>query len=113
MCGCGFDYGTDIAPIREMYSNTSANLAQAYRYWFYLPLPENTISANPTIFWKLKCFIQASGDNHFSDAALAEYLVAIAETDAIHASCDDCRTTTCIEIEHDNWDNRPKLAIPC
>ena len=106
----------DIAPTREMYSNTSADFAQAYWHWFFLtqpqPLPENMISADPEGFWKLKCFNQARGDNPFSDAALAEYLAAFAMPDAIHASCEDYRAAAGIDIEHDNADNGRQLSMP-
>ena len=106
----------DIAPTREMYSNTSADFAQAYWHWFFLiqpqPLPENMIGADPEGFWKLKCFNQARGDNPFSDAALAEYLAAFASPDAIHASCEDYRAAAGIDIDHDNADNGQKLSMP-
>lgn len=106
----------DIAPTREMYSNTSAEFAQAYWHWFFLtqaqPLPENMIGADPENFWKLKCFNQAGGDNPFSDAALAEYLSAFAMPDAIHASCEDYRAAASIDIDHDNADNGRKLTMP-
>ena len=106
----------DIAPTREMYANTSAEFAQAYWHWFFLtqpqPLPEDMIGADPENFWKLKCFNQARGDNPFSDAALAEYLAAFANPDAIHASCEDYRAAAGIDIEHDNADNGRKLTMP-
>ena len=106
----------DIAPTREMYANTSAEFAQAYWHWFFLiqahPLPESMIEANPTRFWKLKCFNQSGGDNPFSDAALAEYLAAFAKPDAIHASCEDYRAAAGIDIDHDNADNGRKLNMP-
>ena len=106
----------DIAPTREMYANTSAEFAQAYWHWFFLtqarPLPESMIEADPTRFWKLKCFNQSGGDNPFSDAALAEYLAAFAKPDAIHASCEDYRAAAGIDIDHDNADNGRKLSMP-
>lgn len=106
----------DIAPTREMYANTSAEFAQAYWHWFFLiqahPLPESMIEADPTRFWKLKCFNQSGGDNPFSDAALAEYLAAFAKPDAIHASCEDYRAAAGIDIDHDNADNGRKLNMP-
>jgi len=106
----------DIAPTREMYSNTSAEFAQAYWHWFFLtqpqPLPERLIGADPAGFWKMKCFNQARGENPFSDYALAEYLAAFAAPDAIHASCEDYRAAASIDIDHDNADNGRKLKMP-
>jgi len=96
----------DIAPTREMYAGTSAGFAQAYWHWFFLtqpsPLPERMIGADPEGFWKLKCFNQARGDNPFSPEALAEYLSAFADPDAIHASCEDYRAAATIDIAHDD-----------
>lgn len=106
----------DIAPTREMYANTGADFAKAYWHWFFLiqaqPLPENIIGADPEGFWKLKCFNQARGENPFSDAALAEYLAAFAQPDAIHASCEDYRAAASIDIDHDNQDQGRRLNMP-
>ncbi|MGB1235094.1 MAG: alpha/beta fold hydrolase [Planktomarina sp.] len=106
----------DIAPTREMYAGTSTKFAQAYWHWFFLtqsnPLPETMIGADPEAFWKLKCFNQARGDNPFSDDALAEYLHAFADPDAIHASCEDYRAAATIDIEHDDADFGRKLDMP-
>lgn len=106
----------DIAPTREMYAGTNADFARAYWHWFFLtqpqPLPENMISADPEGYWKSKCFNQAGGENPFSPAALAEYLAAFANPDAIHASCEDYRAAAGIDIDHDNEDKGRKLAMP-
>lgn len=106
----------DIAPTREMYANTSAKFAELYWHWFFLiqkhPLPERMIGADPQGFWKLKCFNQAGGENPFSPDALAEYLSAFADPDAIHASCEDYRAAATIDIEHDDADQGRKLDMP-
>lgn len=106
----------DIAPTREMYANTSAKFAEAYWHWFFLiqkhPLPEQMIGQDPQAFWKLKCFNQAGGENPFSDGALAEYLSAFSDPDAIHASCEDYRAAATIDIEHDDADQGRKLDMP-
>lgn len=106
----------DIAPTREMYANTSTEFAKAYWHWFFLiqphPLPESLIAADPRSFWKLKCFNQARGDNPFSEEALAEYLDAFSNTDAIRASCEDYRAAASIDIDHDNEDGERKLNVP-
>ena len=106
----------DIAPTREMYAHTSVEFARAYWHWFFLtqpsPLPEKMIGADPEVFWKLKCFNQAKGKTPFSPEALAEYLSAFADPDAIHASCEDYRAAASIDIEHDDADLGRKLAIP-
>jgi haloacetate dehalogenase len=106
----------DIAPTREMYTGTNAAFAHAYWHWFFLtqpsPLPERMIGADPEGFWKLKCFNQARGDNPFTPEALAEYLNAFADPDAIHASCEDYRAAATIDITHDDADQGRKLHMP-
>jgi haloacetate dehalogenase len=106
----------DIAPTREMYAGTGVEFARAYWHWFFLtqpsPLPEQMISADPEKFWKLKCFNQAGGSNPFSPEALAEYLSAFSDPDAIHASCEDYRAAATIDIEHDDADQGRKLDMP-
>ena len=106
----------DIAPTREMYDGTTAKFARAYWHWFFLiqphPLPEQIISKDPEAFWKLKCFNQTHGENHFSKDALIEYLDAFKQPDTIHSSCEDYRAAASIDIEHDNEDNGKKLLMP-
>ncbi len=106
----------DIAPTRAMYTGTNAAFAHAYWHWFFLtqpsPLPERIIGADPEGFWKLKCFNQARGDNPFIPEALAEYLNAFADPDAIHASCEDYRAAATIDIAHDDADQGRKLHMP-
>jgi len=106
----------DIAPTREMYAGTSAEFARSYWHWFFLsqpqPLPEQMISADPEGFWKLKCFNQARGVNLFSAEALAEYLAAFKDPDAIHSSCEDYRAAASIDIQHDDDDQGKKLTMP-
>jgi haloacetate dehalogenase len=106
----------DIAPTREMYAGTNTKFATAYWHWFFLiqkhPIPEKIIGADPTSFWKLKCFNQAKGDNPFSPEALAEYLAAFSDPEAIRASCEDYRAAASIDIEHDDQDGARKLSMP-
>ena len=106
----------DIAPTREMYAGTNSKFATAYWHWFFLiqkhPIPEQIIGADPTSFWKLKCFNQAKGDNPFAPEALTEYLAAFSDPDAIRASCEDYRAAASIDIDHDDQDGTRKLGMP-
>ncbi len=76
------------------------------------PIPETMIGQNPDNFWKLKCFNQEGGENPFAEPALAEYLGAFRNPDAIHASCEDYRAAATIDIRHDDEDGGRKLAMP-
>lgn len=106
----------DIAPTREMYRDTSKEFARAYWHWFFLiqkhPLPENIIGNDPEMFWKLKCFNQAKGENPFATEALDEYIAAFKSSEAVHASCEDYRAAVTIDIEHDNQDGGRKVEQP-
>jgi haloacetate dehalogenase len=106
----------DIAPTREMYAKTSSEFAKAYWHWFFLiqkyPMPETMIEQDPDVFWKLKCFNQAKGDNPFSKEALEEYLLAFRDPKVIHASCEDYRASATIDIKHDDLDGDNKLTVP-
>lgn len=106
----------DIAPTREMYAGTNTKFATAYWHWFFLiqkhPIPEQIIGADPTGFWKLKCFNQAKGNNPFSPEALKEYLTAFSDPETIRATCEDYRAAASIDIDHDDQDGTRKLSMP-
>ena len=106
----------DIAPTREMYANTSTEVARNYWHWFFLtlpsPFPEKMIGADPEMFWKQKCFYQSKEKLPFISEALTEYLDAFANPEMIHASCEDYRAAASIDIEHDNADLGKKLKMP-
>ena len=106
----------DIAPTREMYANTDADFARAYWHWFFLiqpaPLPENMIGHHPDDYWRLKCCDVPGSDAPFAADALAEYLAAFRDPQAIHASCEDYRAAYSIDIAHDDADDAAKLSMP-
>ena len=105
----------DIAPTREMYANTSDQLARAYWHWFFLiqpaPFPEDMIGRDPEKFWRTKCSIQTKGETPFSPEAEAEYLQYF-QSDAIHSMCEDYRAAATIDIAHDDADGDAKLTMP-
>jgi haloacetate dehalogenase len=106
----------DIAPTREMLAHTTAEFAKAYWHWFFLiqptPLPEHLIGLDPEKYWKMKCTSQARGINPFIPDAMAEYIAAFSDPDAIHASCEDYRAAASIDIAHDDDDGGKKLYMP-
>lgn len=106
----------DIAPTREIYANVTSKFAESYWHWFFLnqpaPLPEHMIGQDPEAYWKMKCINQARGENPFAPDALAEYLAAFCDPDAIHASCEDYRASATIDIAHDDADGGAKLLMP-
>lgn len=105
----------DIAPTREMYSNTSEAFARAYWHWFFLirpaPLPETMIGADPDRYLMAKIGLTGAESAHFAPAALADYR-ACWTPEVIRASCEDYRAAAGIDIAHDNADEGRKLSCP-
>lgn len=106
----------DIAPTREMYRNISDEFARAYWHWFFLiqdyPLPESLIEKNSEDFWKLQCNRLIGESRPFSKEAEEEYIKAFANSDTVHASCEDYRAAATIDIRHDDDDLGRKLSMP-
>ena len=106
----------DIAPTREMYSNTHDRFARAYWHWFFLiqpaPLPERMIGVDPKGYWLKKCGSGSAGLEPFTPEALAAYLDAFDDPAAIAASCEDYRAAATIDLVHDDEDGGRKIECP-
>jgi haloacetate dehalogenase len=102
----------DIAPTREMYANTSDEIARAYWHWFFMilpaPEPERMMQADPDAFWLARC---AKNGTDLFDEALDEYLTTFRDPETIRATCDDYRAAASIDIAHDDAESR-KLPMP-
>ncbi|MFK7945429.1 MAG: alpha/beta fold hydrolase [Paracoccaceae bacterium] len=103
----------DIGPTREMYAQTTEDMAKAYWHWFFMilpsPMPERMMAADPDRFWIDKCSRQ--GDANAFGEALEEYLQAFRDPETIRGSCEDYRASATIDIEHDNVETG-KLTMP-
>lgn len=106
----------DIAPTREMYANADEAFARAYWHWFFLiqpaPMPERMIGADPKAYWLHKCGGGSAGLEPFTPDALAAYLEAFADPQAIAASCEDYRAAATIDLVHDEEDGGRKVTCP-
>ena len=107
----------DIAPTREMFAATDAELAKAYWHWFFMilphPMPEDMMAADPDAFWLRKCGRQG-GDVSVFGEALEEYLAAFRDPETIRGSCEDYRAAASIDIEHDDAETqRLKTPLLC
>jgi len=106
----------DIAPTREMYSNTNDAFARAYWHWFFLirpsPFPEGLINADSDGYLKYKLNSGYGGLSVFDPNALEEYLRCYRNPETVRASCEDYRAAASIDIEHDNDDGDYKLTCP-
>ncbi len=106
----------DIAPTREMYAHTTDTFARTYWHWFFLiqqaPLPEKMIGADPRAYWHRHSGSGSAGLEPFAPEALEEYLSAFESPAAIHASCEDYRAASSIDIAHDNADQGALVSCP-
>ena len=106
----------DIAPTREMYAHTTDTFARTYWHWFFLiqkaPLPERMIQADSREYWLQHCGAGSAGLRPFAPEALNEYLNAFDNPAAIHASCEDYRAASSIDIAHDDADQGALISCP-
>ena len=104
----------DIAPTREMYANTTRDLATLYWHWFFMiqpaPLPERMFGADPEFTLREKLSILGTLDL-FGDGAWEEYLDAFRDPETIRGTCEDYRAAATIDIAHDDAETG-KLTMP-
>ncbi|NOK64019.1 MAG: alpha/beta hydrolase [Chloroflexi bacterium AL-W] len=105
----------DIVPTYHIYTHVDRNLASSYYHWFFLiqpyDLPERLIGADPSYYLHKKMSMWLSID-FIAPEALAEYERCFNNPDMIHASCEDYRAATTIDLLHDEVDRQRKLACP-
>jgi haloacetate dehalogenase len=111
----------DILPTLEVFRTTDEATARAYFHWFFLSLPgdlpERMIGADPEYFLRW-CLERFSGQpdvfdtDLFDPEALASYVAAFADPDAVHATCEDYRAGAGVDLEHDEADLDRPLACP-
>jgi haloacetate dehalogenase len=108
----------DIAPTLDMYAATDMAFARAYYHWFFLiqpaPLPERLIGADPRFYLRANLGGWGSGGlGHVEPRALAEYERCYCTPEAIHAVCEDYRTSAGIDLEHDRASRERGEKIAC
>ncbi len=104
----------DICPTLDMYEDTDQDFATAYFHWFFLiqpyDLPERMILADPRA-WMDACLQKWSGGFVFGEAEEA-YLAAFAPPEKVHATCEDYRAASTIDLVHDREDRGTPVDIP-
>ncbi len=104
----------DICPTLDMYELTDKDFAQAYYHWFFLSqtkyLPEQLIESNPRR-WMKSCLDKWSGNYKFG-VVEENYLKFFRQKKRIHATCEDYRASSTIDLIHDKNDRKNKLNIP-
>jgi haloacetate dehalogenase len=108
----------DIVPTLDMYERVDMRSAIGYYHWFFLiqpaPLPERMIGGDAAFFlrWTLGGW-GSNGLAHIEPEALAEYERCFCRADAIHASCEDYRAGSTIDLEHDRASRDAGEKIAC
>ncbi len=106
----------DIAPTYKMYMSTDKAFATAYYHWFFLiqpyDLPERLIGSQPEYYLR-RCLASWSADPAaFAAEAVAEYIRCFSNPATIHASCEDYRAASTVDLQHDEADLDQKVACP-
>ncbi len=108
----------DVVPTEHMWRAWDKTRALGAFHWTFLaqpaPLPETLIAADPDGFHAHLMRSWAAPGFEFDTRAMAAYLEAMREPDAIHASCEDYRAGAGIDAEHDaaDVDAGNKVACP-
>ncbi len=106
----------DIVPTRHVFATADKDLAMSYYHWFFLAqpydLPERLIGADPDYYLSKKLGGWGSGIEAFTPEAYTEYQRCFRDPETIHASCEDYRAATTIDLEHDEADRHRKVECP-
>ena len=112
----------DIAPTATMYARTDREFATRYYHWFFLiqaePLPEQLIGGATEAYLRAILAHQYRTPGVPREDLAAEYLRCFDDPALIHATCEDYRAASSIDLEHDAADQsagrlitQPLLAL--
>jgi haloacetate dehalogenase len=107
----------DIVPTLEHFERTDMSFALGYYHWFWFaqphPFPEELINAAPEVWWRAATGREPKGPSFFAPEALADYLAAARDPDAIRGMCEDYRAAATIDLEHDRASRAAGVKIRC
>jgi haloacetate dehalogenase len=107
----------DIVPTYKLFHNVTKEWATSSFHWFFLiqpaPFPE-TMIGNSLEFWVQSRFTRFNRlpAAARSSEALAEYVRCFRIPGTIHASCEDYRAASSIDLDHDAADMDHKISCP-
>ncbi len=106
----------DIIPTNSVFKLANQELAKKYYHWFFLmqkyPLPERLIEGNPEFFLKSKLKMWSNNSKFIDATAMREYVRCFSKKATIHASCEDYRAASTIDIIDHNKDKKRKILCP-
>jgi haloacetate dehalogenase len=107
----------DIVPTIEHFERTNMSFAMGYYHWFWFaqphPFPEVIINAAPEAWFKAHTTRGANPERLFHPEALADYLDAARNPDAIRGMCEDYRAAASIDLDHDRASRAAGEKIRC
>lgn len=106
----------DIAPTKAMYDGTDMTFARAYYHWFFLvqpaPFPETLIGGAPEVYLRHH-MSRAAGLSPFMPDAWPEYVRVFKDPATIHATCEDYRAASTLDIEEATADIQAGRLVTC
>jgi haloacetate dehalogenase len=107
----------DIVPTIEHFERTDMAFALGYYHWFWFaqphPFPENIISAAPEAWFTAHTSREPKPPGFFHPEALADYLAAARDPQAIIGMCEDYRAAATIDLVHDRASRAAGDKIAC
>ena len=107
----------DIIPTIEHFERTDMRFALGYYHWFFLaqaaPFPEELINLDAGRWLLAQSARHKTAHAVFAEAALADYLAAVANPATITAMCEDYRAATTIDLDHDRESRAHSRKITC
>ncbi len=106
----------DIAPTYKMYMTADKIFATVYYHWFFLiqpfDFPERLIGSQPEYYLRA-CLKRWSADiAAFPPEVVEEYVRCFSDPATIHATCEDYRAASSIDLEHDEGDMSQRVTCP-
>jgi haloacetate dehalogenase len=107
----------DIIPTLEHFERTEMSFAMGYYHWFWFaqphPFPENLINAAPEVWWHAHTSREPKPPSFFHPEALADYLAAARDPQAILGMCEDYRAAATIDLVHDRESRAAGDKVRC
>ncbi|MDQ2804395.1 MAG: alpha/beta hydrolase [Pseudomonadota bacterium] len=107
----------DIVPTVEHFERADMSFALGYYHWFWFaqphPFPEELINKAPDTWFRAHTSRDGGPPAFFKDEALADYLAAARNPDAIMGMCEDYRAAAGVDLIHDRMSRAEGRRIGC
>jgi len=107
----------DIVPTIEHFERADMAFALGYYHWFWFaqphPFPEELINAAPETWFRAHTSREPKPPGFFREEALADYLAAARNPEAIMGMCEDYRAAASIDLEHDRASRAEGRRVQC